>query len=50
LKKNENILNYIYKRLDNRFANVAEINTSRISDLEYNLLKQNKVPSVIKIC
>ena len=50
LKKNENILNYIYKRLDSRFANVAEINTSRISDLEYNLLKQNKVPSVIKIC
>ena len=50
LKKNENILNYIYKRLDSRFANVAEIHTNKISDLEYNLLKQNKVPSVVKIC
>ena len=50
LKKNDNILNYIYKKMHRRFDNVAEINISRISSVEYNLLKQYKVPSVIKIC
>ena len=50
LKKNENILNYIYKRLYNRFDNIAEIDTSKVSDVEYNLMKQEKIPSVVKIC
>tara|TARA_R100000781_G_scaffold37026_2_gene26224 strand:+ start:219 stop:500 length:282 start_codon:yes stop_codon:yes gene_type:complete len=50
LKKNENILNYIYKRLHNRFDNIAEIDTSKVSDVEYNLMKQEKIPSVVKIC
>ena len=49
-KKNDNILNYIYKKMHRRFDNVAEINISRISSVEYNLLKQYKVPSVVKIC
>tara|TARA_R100000664_G_scaffold1623_3_gene4170 strand:- start:472 stop:753 length:282 start_codon:yes stop_codon:yes gene_type:complete len=50
LKKNENILNYIYKRLHSRFDNIAEIDTSKVSDVEYNLMKQEKIPSVVKIC
>ena len=50
LKKNENILNYIYKRLHNRFDNIAEIDISKVSDVEYNLMKQEKIPSVVKIC
>tara|TARA_R100000664_G_scaffold2376_6_gene5998 strand:+ start:508 stop:789 length:282 start_codon:yes stop_codon:yes gene_type:complete len=50
LKKNNNILNYIYNKMHRRFDNVAEINISRISSVEYNLLKQYKVPSVVKIC
>ena len=50
LKKNENILNYIYKRLHSRFDNIAEIDISKVSDVEYNLMKQEKIPSVVKIC
>jgi len=50
LKKNESILNYIYKKLHNRFDNIAEIDTSKVSDVEYNLMKQEKIPSVVKIC
>tara|TARA_R100001230_G_scaffold25124_2_gene18888 strand:+ start:178 stop:459 length:282 start_codon:yes stop_codon:yes gene_type:complete len=50
LKKNDNIVNYIYKKLNKRFTNVAEIEISKMSYIEYQLMKQNKVPSVIKIC
>ena len=50
LKKNKNILNYIYKKLHNRFGNIGEIDISRLSDVEYNLCKQNKVPPIQKIC
>lgn len=50
LKKNENILNYIYKKLNTRFDNVAEIDISKLSIIEYNLMKQANIPSVIKIC
>ena len=50
LKKNENILSYIYKRLHKRFDNIAEIDISRLSSVEYNLMKQENIPSVIKIC
>jgi|TARA_R110001583_G_scaffold9576_2_gene45285 hypothetical protein len=50
LKKNKNILKYIYNKMHNRFDNIAEIDISTISSVEYNLLKQYKVPSVIKIC
>jgi len=50
LKKNDSIKNYIYKKLHRRFDNIAEIDISRISSLEYNLMKQLHIPSVIKIC
>ena len=50
LKKNENVVNYIYKRLHRRFNNIIEIESSIISYSEYNLMKQQKIPSVIKIC
>tara|TARA_R110002020_G_scaffold211291_1_gene417552 strand:+ start:314 stop:595 length:282 start_codon:yes stop_codon:yes gene_type:complete len=50
LKKNDSIKNYIYKKLHRRFGNIAEIDISRISSLEYNLMKQLHIPSVIKIC
>lgn len=50
LKKNKKIVNYIYSKLHNIFINIFEIEISNISLEEYNLLKQEKVPSVIKIC
>ena len=50
LKKNKNILNYIYKKVDKRFDNVIEIEASRISSVEYNLMKQINIPSIVKIC
>ena len=50
LKENENILNYIYNKLHKRFDNIAEIDISKITDVEYNLMKQELVPSVIKVC
>ena len=50
LKKNNNIVNYIYKKLHKRFGNILEIHNSRISYVEYNLMKQEKIHSVIKIC
>lgn len=50
LKKNKKIVNYIYNKLHNIFINIFEIEISNISLEEYNLLKQKKVPSVIKIC
>ncbi len=50
LKKNKNILNYIYKKVNKRFDNVVEIESSRISSIEYNLLKQKNIHSVVKIC
>ena len=50
LKKNNNIVNYIYKKLHSRFDNIMEIETSRISNVEYNLMKQENIPSITKIC
>ena len=50
LKKNKSINNYIYKKLHQRFGNILEIDTARISSVEYNLMKQEKIPSVIKVC
>ena len=50
LKKDKNILNYIYKKLHNRFSNILEIETSKLSHVEYNLCKQYKVHSIQKIC
>ena len=49
LKKNNNILKYIYKKLHNRFSNILEIHTDKISLIEYNYLKQYNTPSVIKM-
>tara|TARA_R110002020_G_scaffold146848_1_gene321787 strand:+ start:648 stop:929 length:282 start_codon:yes stop_codon:yes gene_type:complete len=50
LKKNNNIVNYIYKKLHSRFDNIMEIETSRISNVEYNLMKQANIPPITKIC
>ena len=50
LKKNDSIKNYIYKKLHRRFDNIAEIDISVLSSVEYNLMKQLQIPSVIKIC
>jgi hypothetical protein len=50
LKKNDSITNYIYKKLHKRFDNIAEIDISVLSSVEYNLMKQLHIPSVIKIC
>ena len=50
LKKDNTVVNYIYNKLNNKFINIFEIEISNISFEEYNLLKQEKVPSVIKIC
>ena len=50
LKKNDIIVNYIYKKLNKRFSNIAEIESSRISYVEYQLMQLNKIPSVMKIC
>ncbi len=50
LKKNESIKTYIYNKLHDTFGNIAEIDISRISSVEYNLMKQLHIPSVIKIC
>jgi hypothetical protein len=50
LKKNESILNYIYNKLHKRFGNIGEIDISKITDVEYNLMKQELIPSVIKVC
>ena len=36
LKKNEQIRNYIYNKLHNTFGNIAEVDVSRITDVEYN--------------
>lgn len=50
LKENEFTLTYIYKKLHKRFCNIAEIDISRISNIEYNLMKQEKIPTIIKVC
>ena len=50
LKKNDNIENYIYNKLQKRFDNIAEVEIGKISNVEYNLLKQLNIPSIIKIC
>ena len=50
LEQNKNIVNYIYKKVNNTFGNIAEIETSKISSVEYNLMKQINVPSIIKLC
>jgi hypothetical protein len=50
LKKNESIKNYIYKKLNTVFCNIAEIDIGKLSYEEYNLMKQKGVPSIYKIC
>jgi hypothetical protein len=50
LKKNNNIVNYIYTKLHKRFGNIIEIERSTISNVEYNLMKQANIPSITKIC
>ena len=50
LKKNDNIEIYIYKKLHKRFDNIIEVERSRISNVEYNLMKQANIPSITKIC
>ena len=50
LKKDDNVLNYISKKLYKRFDNIIEIETNKLSNVEYNLLKQKNMPSIFKIC
>ena len=50
LKKNNNIENYIYKKLHTHFNNIIEIESAKISNVEYNLMKQINIPSITKIC
>jgi len=50
LKKDDNVLTYISKKLHKRFDNIIEIETNKLSNVEYNLLKQKNMPSIIKIC
>ena len=50
LKKNETILNYIYKKLHTHFSNIIEIESAKISNVEYNLMKQVNIPSINKLC
>ena len=50
LKKNNNVVTYIYKKLHKRFDNIIEIERSTISNVEYNLMKQANIPSITKIC
>ena len=50
LKENNNVVNYIYKKLHKRFGNIMEIERSIISNVEYNLMKQANIPSITKIC
>ena len=50
LKKNDNIENYIYKKLHKRFDNIVEVEMGKISNVEYNLMKQINIPSITKIC
>ena len=50
LKENNNVVNYIYKKLHSRFDNIIEVERSRISNVEYNLMKQINIPSITKIC
>ena len=50
LKENKSILNYIYNKLHKRFGNIGEVDISKITDVEYNLMKQELVPSVVKVC
>ena len=50
LKKNESIKNYIYKKLNSVFCNIAEIDISKLSYTEYNLMKLEGVPSIFKVC
>jgi hypothetical protein len=50
LKKDNSIVNYIYKKIHIRFDNIIEIESSKISNVEYNLMKQINIPSITKIC
>ena len=50
LKKDDNVLTYISKKLYKRFDNIIEIETNKLSNVEYNLLKQKNMPSILKIC
>ena len=50
LKKDKNIVKYIYNKLNTIFDNIAEIETTKITFTEYLIYKQNKIPSVIKLC
>ena len=50
LKENNNVVNYIYKKLHTRFDNIIEIESSKISNVEYKLMKQINIPPITKIC
>ena len=46
IKQNKSILSYIYKKINERF-DVVEIETSRIAQTEYNMLKNIKAPTIL---
>ena len=50
LKKNDNIENYIYNKLFDCFDGISEVEISKITNVEYNLMKQVNVPSITKVC
>jgi len=50
LKKDDNVLNYISKKLYKRFDNIIEIEANKLSNVEYNLMKQKNMPTILKIC
>jgi len=50
LKKNDNIVKHIYNKLNDKFVNILEIHSDKLSLIEYNLLKLNNTPSVNKVC
>ena len=46
IKQNKSILDYIYKKINERF-DVVEIETGRLSKVEYDMLKNINTPSII---
>jgi hypothetical protein len=46
IKQNKSTLDYIYKKINERF-DVVEIETGRLSKVEYDMLKNINTPSII---
>ena len=46
IKQDKKTLNYIYKKINERF-DVVEINTSRMANTEYDMLKTINTPTIL---